>query len=800
MPGRTKPRKTNEQRQAQRKAELDALKDLQSQVDEFDADGINNDITNFTDLPLSKQTQTGLKLSGFTDLTDIQRRAIPLVLKGRDVLGAARTGSGKTLAFLIPMLELLFRQNWTAYDGLGALVISPTRELALQIFEVLRKIGRAHGFSAGLVIGGKDLKDERERMMKMNILVCTPGRLLQHMDQTAGFGADNLQMLILDEADRILDMGFRRTLDAIVGNLPRGRQTLLFSATQTKSVKDLARLSLKDPEYVAVHEKAESATPATLQQNYVQVGLSEKLDMLYAFIKSHLKCKAIVFLSTSKQVRFAYETFRQLHPGVPLAHLHGRQKQTARADVVRKFDSSQHCYLFCTDVAARGLDFSQVDWVVQVDCPEDADTYIHRVGRTARNGKDGKALLFLLPSEEGAFLARLKTKKVVCDRINVRQNKKQSIKSQLQHLCFKDADVKYLGQKAFVSYVKSVFLHKDKDVFKLAQLPLDEFAASLGLPGAPRVKFIAAAQQKALKNAKLDPGSDVSENENDEEEQPAPTGAKGKRTRLERMFERRNQDVLASHRTNLIDNDGDSDGSSESGTSDSDASVEDVPDETADADIDDDFLRVKRADHSITDLDPAPSQSEGALIKPDSRRAAKEALSRRKTLQRTSAPSTKLVFDDDGQVHNAYAFGDEKALGNDVADQIAQERQRGRDEMVEADIVDKHTVKQKRRDLKLRQLDRARRQAQDSDDEVEVIIGRDSDSDGEQEDTGKRKKKWFEEAYDAKRDAADAKRQRLISADARIASGRKPAVATDEIPEDLAGQEALALRLLNGTV
>ncbi|KAL8853976.1 MAG: hypothetical protein Q9198_010946, partial [Flavoplaca austrocitrina] len=174
---------------------------------------------------------------------------------GSDILGAAKTGSGKTLAFLVPVLENLYRKRWTEFDGLGALILSPTRELAIQIFEVLRKIGRYHTFSAGLVIGGKSLQEERERLGRMNILVCTPGRMLQHMDQTAAFEIDHLQMLVLDEADRILDMGFQSTVDAIVEHLPKKRQTFLFSATQTKKVADLARLSLRDPEYVEPEEQ-----------------------------------------------------------------------------------------------------------------------------------------------------------------------------------------------------------------------------------------------------------------------------------------------------------------------------------------------------------------------------------------------------------------------------------------------------------------------------------------------------------------------------------------------------------------
>lgn len=380
-------------------------------------------------------------------MTDIQAKVIPLSLKKHDILGAARTGSGKTLAFLVPVLENLYRQKWSDLDGLGALIVSPTRELAIQIFEVLRKIGRYHTFSAGLVIGGRSLQEERERLGRMNILVCTPGRMLQHMDQTAAFEVDNLQMLVLDEADRIMDMGFQSSVDAMIDHLPKERQTMLFSATQTRKVSDLARLSLKDPEYVAVHEADTSATPASLQQHYVVVPLPEKLNTLFSFIRSNLKTKMLVFMSSGKQVRFVYESFRHMQPGIPLLHLHGRQKQTARLDITSKFSSSQASCLFATDVVARGLDFPAVDWVIQMDCPEDADTYIHRVGRTARYGKTGRAVLFLDPSEESAMVARLEQKKVQVKKINIRQKKQQDIKKQLQSMCFQDPELKYLSQR-----------------------------------------------------------------------------------------------------------------------------------------------------------------------------------------------------------------------------------------------------------------------------------------------------------------------------------------------------------------
>jgi len=256
-------------------------------------------------------------------------------------------------------------------------------------------------------------------------------------------------------------MGFSRTLSALLSHLPKSRQTLLFSATQTQSVKDLARLSLTDPVSVGIHESgpAFSATPDNLEQHYAICELDKKLDIIWSFIKTHLQAKIIVFLSSCKQVRFVFETFCKLHPGIPLLHLHGKQKQTARLNMFSKFTSTKHAVLFATDIAARGLDFPAVDWVVQLDAPEDAETYIHRVGRTARYERRGKGLLILVPSEEEGMKAALQRKNINIQKIKIRTSKTQSIQNQLQRLCFQNPEIKYLGQRVrFLACLKFVSL------------------------------------------------------------------------------------------------------------------------------------------------------------------------------------------------------------------------------------------------------------------------------------------------------------------------------------------------------
>ncbi|XP_065834592.1 probable ATP-dependent RNA helicase DDX10 isoform X2 [Oscarella lobularis] len=472
-------------RKLRRDDETRELRDVSSQLETVNS----AEIVKFSDIPLSKKSLDGLRESGYSEVTEIQREAIPLALQGRDVLGAAKTGSGKTLAFLIPVLERLWAGQWTPLDGVVALIISPTRELAYQIFEVLCKVGKNHDFSGGLVIGGKNLKEEQERIQKTNILVCTPGRLLQHMDQTAHFYCDNLQLLVLDEADRILDLGFSHAINAIIENLPKKRQTLLFSATQTRSVRDLARLSLRDPEYVSVHENARFSTPHQLKQKYIVCDLPEKLNVLFSFLKSHTKLKLLIFLSSCKQVKFVYETFRRLRPGLPIMALYGRQKQLKRMAIYEDFCRRSAAALFATDVAARGLDFPAVHWVVQVDCPENVDTYIHRVGRTARYEKDGQALLILMPSESEGMLKVLEEKRIPIEEIQINPKKVFSVTSKLAAFCAQDTEMKHWAQRTFVTYLKSVYLQSNKDIFNIEKLPTDEFALSLGLSAAPKIRF-----------------------------------------------------------------------------------------------------------------------------------------------------------------------------------------------------------------------------------------------------------------------------------------------------------------------
>lgn len=690
------------QRKEARKREENYLKDLETRVEEYDPKTANAKF--FKDLPISSHTLKGLSEAAFIKLTDIQRESIPLSLKGYDVMGAAKTGSGKTLAFLIPILEKLYRERWTEFDGLGALVISPTRELAMQIYEVLTKIGTHTSLSAGLVIGGKDVKFELDRISRINILVGTPGRILQHMDQAIGLNMSNLQMLVLDEADRCLDMGFKKTLDSIIGNLPPSRQTLLFSATQSNSLSDLARLSLTNYKSVGTKDVAttkgetEPATPKTLQQSYVISELADKLDVLFSFIKSHLKAKIIVFMSSSKQVHFAYETFRKMQPGISLMHLHGRQKQRARTETLDKFSRAQQVCLFATDVVARGIDFPAVDWVLQLDCPEDVDTYIHRVGRSARYGKKGRSLIILTPQEE-MFLERLKAKKIEPEKLTIKQAKKKSIKPQLQSLLFQDPELKYLAQKAFISYVKSIYIQKDKEVFQFDKLPTEEYAMSLGLPGAPKIKIKgmkSIERSKELKNSSRKLQA-LSKADNDGEIRDQ---TKEVRTKYDKMFGRKNQTVLSEHYMNVTGQ------------------------QAAPSDDEDDFMTVKRKDHVLNE-DELPE-----LSLPSSNRAQRKALSKKASLS-TKGNASKTVFDDEGVAHPVYELeGEEDFIKKgDAETQKKAYLEKESEFMNNADSADKALAKEKRQEKKRKRLEAMRREEEgqysddDEDDERQVYLG-----------------------------------------------------------------------------
>ena len=260
----------------------------------------------FGDLELNEKTMRAISGMGFETMTEIQRRGIPPLLAGRDVLGAAKTGSGKTLAFLIPAVEMLSALRYKPRNGTGVIIVSPTRELALQIFGVARELMEHHSQTYGIVIGGANRRAEQEKLAKgVNLLIATPGRLLDHLQNTQGFSFKNLRALVIDEADRILEVGFEDEMRQIVKILPKDeRQTMLFSATQTTKVEDLARISLRPgPLYINVDYKQEHSTVEGLDQGYVICDSDKRFLLLFSFLKRNLKKKTIVFFSSCNCVK-----------------------------------------------------------------------------------------------------------------------------------------------------------------------------------------------------------------------------------------------------------------------------------------------------------------------------------------------------------------------------------------------------------------------------------------------------------------------------------------------------------------
>lgn len=441
----------------------------------------------FSELELSEPTARALKEMGFTTMTSIQEKSIPPLLAGKDVLGAARTGSGKTLAFLIPAVELLHRMKFKPRNGTGIVIVSPTRELALQIFGVAKELMAHHSQTFGIVMGGANRRAEADKLQKgVNLIVATPGRLLDHLENTKGFIFRNLKCLVIDEADRILEVGFEEEMKKIINILPNDeRQSMLFSATQTTKVTDLARISLRPgPLYIDVDKTESTSTVATLSQGYVVCPSDRRFLLLFTFLKKNMKKKVVVFFSSCNSVKYHAELLNYID--VPVLDLHGKQKQQKRTTTFFEFCNAESGTLLCTDVAARGLDIPRVDWIIQFDPPDDPRDYIHRVGRTARAGKVGKSLMFLLPSELG-FLRYLKEAKVPLNEFSFPADKIANVQSQLEKLLQKNYALYQSARDGYRSYLQAYASYSLKKIFDVNSLDLTKVGKSFGFSVPPRV-------------------------------------------------------------------------------------------------------------------------------------------------------------------------------------------------------------------------------------------------------------------------------------------------------------------------
>ena len=337
---------------------------------------------------LSDEVNRAIAAMGFVRPTEIQSRVIPLLLDGRDVIGQAQTGTGKTAAFGIPLIEGIDESQ----PHTQALVLAPTRELAIQIGEELRKIGKdIEGLTIATIYGGAGYARQFEDLKQgAHVDVGTPGRVLDHIGRGT-LKLAKVDYLILDEADRMLDMGFLPDVERILRRTPRERQTALFSATMPTVIRVLSRRYMHDP--ATVHVEPQQVTVEAVEQVYYEVADRDKVDGLLSLIEQDPPERAMIFRQMKIGVDRLVASLKRR--GLATAAIHGDMSQKAREKVLREFRDGKLTYLVATDVAARGLDIPEVSHVFNYDVPEDPEAYVHRIGRTARAGRSGCAITFI---------------------------------------------------------------------------------------------------------------------------------------------------------------------------------------------------------------------------------------------------------------------------------------------------------------------------------------------------------------------------------------------------------------------
>jgi len=484
-------------------------------------------------------------------MTPVQAAVLPLFIGNKDVAVEACTGSGKTIAYVIPILEKLQRvapdHVWRK-SHVGALVLAPTRELARQIHNVIKIFLQPTSLTVTLLVGGTAVQEDIDKCVGegCNIIVATPGRLLDIMRRgTAVSGIDfsKLLVLVLDEADTLLDMGFSDAVMEIIGRLPKQRRTGLFSATQTQEVSDLARAGLRNPAVIKVQVKNnkkgaalggksnDQMTPMSLSNfGTICINSSDKLAQLCAFLRQRAEAndKVIIFVLTCASVDFFAKVFSlssvREAAGLPSADsfpimpLHGKMDPKKRIGIYDRFLVASSGALLCTDVAARGIDVPDVDWIVQYDPPQDPSFYVHRVGRTARAGKRGSALILLLEHEASyTDLLALRNVPVVSrERIEIPADvdgepaprfSAKFICEAMQSEALLDRDVLEKGTKSFVSFIRGYKENDCKFIFRLENLNIPSLALSFGLVKLPKVEELRALKVRYAGVPGVDTGS-----------------------------------------------------------------------------------------------------------------------------------------------------------------------------------------------------------------------------------------------------------------------------------------------------
>ncbi|MEJ2585743.1 MAG: DEAD/DEAH box helicase, partial [Robiginitalea sp.] len=358
----------------------------------------------FEQLELIAPIQEALKQENYEDPTPIQAQAIPHLLKGRDILASAQTGTGKTAAFSIPILQQL-EQNPKPHRGVRpvrALILTPTRELALQIGESLSAYGRFTGVKNTVIFGGVNQNKQTDALRRgVDILVATPGRLLDLMDQ-GYIRLDQIEYFVLDEADRMLDMGFIHDIRKVLASLPRKRQSLFFSATLPDSIVALSRKILSDPVKVSVNPV--SSTAETIQQYLYRTNKSSKNNLLLHILQDPDLDQVLLFSRTKHGADRICRTLNQKR--IRSAAIHGNKSQNQRQKALRDFKEGKVRVLVATDIASRGIDIDQLRYVVNFDIPNEPETYVHRIGRSGRAGEEGVSISLCEP-EENTYISSI---------------------------------------------------------------------------------------------------------------------------------------------------------------------------------------------------------------------------------------------------------------------------------------------------------------------------------------------------------------------------------------------------------
>ncbi|KIL99905.1 ATP-dependent RNA helicase [Paramagnetospirillum magnetotacticum MS-1] len=364
-------------------------------------DGPETTETTFEDLGLGPEILKALAESGYTHPTPIQAQAIPVVLMGRDVLGCAQTGTGKTASFTLPMIEILAAGRAKARMP-RSLILAPTRELAAQVAENFDKYGKYHPLKKALIIGGESMSDQVALLDRgVDVLIATPGRLLD-MFERGRILLNDVKVLVIDEADRMLDMGFIPDVEKIVGLLPKIRQTLFFSATMGPEIRRLADAFLMNPKEVKVSTGASAAT--TVVQAMAVVEEIDKRETLRHLIRVEEVKNAFIFCNRKRDVDVLFRSLKK--HGFDVVQLHGDMAQSARGETLEKFKKGEARLMVCSDVAARGIDISAVSHVFNFDVPIHAEDYVHRIGRTGRAGMEGHAFTIASP-DDGRFVGAI---------------------------------------------------------------------------------------------------------------------------------------------------------------------------------------------------------------------------------------------------------------------------------------------------------------------------------------------------------------------------------------------------------